>query len=1045
MKPKFWTIINLLLVMTFLVTACSKPTVTQTSAPTPVPTAASTTIATLAPAPTVAAEEPIYLSIIWHQHQPVYYKDPATGVYEKPWVRVHAAKDYVDMAAMLKNYPNIHVTFNLTPSLIRQLDDFAAGAKDLYWVTAEVPANQLSDEQKQFLLDRFFDTNRKVIGRFPRYLELLQKRDAGEQYTTQDFLDLQVLFNLAWTDPDWLAQEPLASLVAKGTNFQEADKATVFAEHLKLIEEVIPVHKELQDAGQIEVTMTPYAHPILPLLVSTRLALEANPDLTLPSKVFAYGQDAVDQINLGVQLYKDHFGIAPRGMWPAEGSVAQEIVNMVSAAGIKWMASDEGVLAASLGMDSFTRNAKEVVTEPDVLYRPYYVQGKQGGPVAMVFRDVVISDKVGFTYSGVSGTAAAKDFINRIHAIRDSLIASGKTGPHLVSVILDGENAWENYDNDGKEFLNSLYTDLSNDPLIRTVTPSEFLSLAPDQPKIEKLWAGSWINHDFTTWIGEDEENRAWDYLATTRELLQKYINGTRQATPEALQAAKNYMYIAEGSDWFWWFGADQNSGNDEAFDQQFRNTLKLVYASLGETPPTNLDVPIIPLTPVAADISSTGLITVTVDGKVSPGEWDAAGVYQASGGVMASGQAFFQDVAYGFSAKDLYLKITSLSGYKPPSLPTSIELYFQVPGSDPVNNLSRGLTLLGFPANRLIELKLDAGKLAGVNLYTSAGNETWGEPTTITTAAQTGSVFELALPLSQLGDATTGDQINLRALYTVGVDPSVSPMLGTSDILPGDGPAALVVPDLGTMNLVLDIADPEKDDYGPGSYTYPTDAVFPSGAYDILNFQVGSDAQNIVFKFTMRGPVENSWGSPNGLSVQTYDIYIDKDGDGKGGVNFLPGRNLALQEGFAWDYAITIEGWEPGIYIPGDAGPQRVATSSDFQIQPDSGQRKVTIRIPRSILGDDPENWKYAAMVLSQEGYPSSGVQRVRDVNQKSEQWRLGGGPVDTNHTRVIDFVWPDAGTQETWLSTYTPSQTTQTELTEQDFARVGMLVQAK
>ena len=314
MRSKVWICINIVMVMALLFSACSKPTATST--------------------PTTTAEEPIYLSIIWHQHQPVYYKDPETGVYEKPWVRLHAAKDYVDMAAMLKNYPNIHVTFNLTPSLISQLDDFQAGAKDLYWVMAEVPANQLTDEQKQFLLDRFFDTNRKIIARFPRYQELLQKRDAGSEYTTQDFLDLQVLFNLAWNDPDWLAQEPLASLVSKVSNYQESDKAIVFTEQLKLISEVIPTHKELQDAGQIEVTMTPYAHPILPLLISTRLALIANPTMDLPNKDFAYGQDAIAQVQLGVQLYQDHFGRAPRGMWPAEGSVAQEIVNMVSDAGI---------------------------------------------------------------------------------------------------------------------------------------------------------------------------------------------------------------------------------------------------------------------------------------------------------------------------------------------------------------------------------------------------------------------------------------------------------------------------------------------------------------------------------------------------------------------------------------------------------------------------------------------------------------------------------------------------------------------------------------
>ena len=287
----------------------------------------------------------------------MYYKDPETNLYIRPWVRMHAAKDYVDMAAMLENYPTIHATFNLTPSLIRQLDDYANGAKDLYWHIAEIPADQLSDEEKKFILDRFFDTNRETIGRFPRYQGLLALRDGSPTRCmptpSRIYRDLQVLFNLAWNDPDWLAQEPLATLVAKGRDFAKSDKGIVFDEQLKLIEEVVPLHRKLQEAGQIEVTMTPFAHPILPLLVNTQLARVALPDLELPSLPFIYGQDATAQVQLGVQFYEDHFGVPPRGMWPAEGSVAQQIVTMVSRAGLQWMASDEGVLAKSLGMDSF--------------------------------------------------------------------------------------------------------------------------------------------------------------------------------------------------------------------------------------------------------------------------------------------------------------------------------------------------------------------------------------------------------------------------------------------------------------------------------------------------------------------------------------------------------------------------------------------------------------------------------------------------------------------------------------------------------------------
>lgn len=1049
MKHIIRSVIYGMLILSMGLAACTTSTPTPVPGPTSLP--ADPTIPPIEPTPTslveptsiAEGEAPIYLGIIWHQHQPVYFKDPETGVYVKPWVRVHATKDYVDMAAMLEQYPDVKVTFNLTPSLIRQLDDLQAGAKDLYWTTAEVPADQLSEEQQQFLLERFFDTNRKIIARFPRYQELLEKRESGEGYTTQDFLDLQVLFNLAWTDPDYLGQEPLKGLVEQGRDFVESDKTTLFNEHERLISEVIPIHKKLQDSGQIEVTMTPFAHPILPLLVSTDLAKQAMPDAELPAKRFIYGQDAIEQVNRGVQLYEEHFAQKPRGMWPAEGSVAEEITNIVANAGIQWMASDEGVLANSLGFPAFTRDGKEVVSEADKLYRPYYVQGAQGTPVAMVFRDVNLSDKVGFQYSGMPGAMAAQDFIDRIHAIREALEASGAPGPHLVSVILDGENAWENYENDGKEFLNTLYELLSNDPMIKTVTPSEFLAIAPEQPMIENLWAGSWINHDFATWIGEEEENKAWEYLADTRAMLQKYINGIRQApNEEALQQAITLMYIAEGSDWFWWYGADQNSGNDESFDQQYRDTLKQIYLTLGEEPPADLNVPIIPLRTVGVDQASSGLFTPLIDGQEEEGEWGAGGVYLAEGGVMAAARPYFESLIYGFDSKHLFLKVNHDPNYPTPANLSNVEIYLSMPGDTPQSNFSRGGSLLGFPANYLVKAEYTNGQLNSAGLFIAGKDGAWQDQAVAgVEGAAGGQILELAVALENLGKPETGDKFRLRAFYNESdsTDSASAPL--DLDQLPGTGPAEVSVPDLGTSTVILDIQDPEKDDYGPGTYTYPKDAVFTAGSFDALNFQVSFDETNIIFKLTLRGPVENVWGSPNGLSIQTVDIYLDQDGDGQGGSAMLPGRNLALQAGFAWDFAITAEGWEPGIYTPSDQGAQKIATSSQFSVQTDPGQRKITIRVPKSLLGETPESWRYAALVLGQEGYPSSGVLRVRDVNQNAEQWRFGGAPADTNHTRVMDLIWPEAGQQEDWLSRYTASQAAQGDLSVQDFAQVAML----
>jgi alpha-amylase/alpha-mannosidase (GH57 family) len=550
----------------------------------------------------------LYLALMWHQHQPMYAKDPDTGAYTRPWVRVHATKDYYDMAAILEQYPEVKATFNLTPVLIRQLDDFAAGAKDLYWVLAEKPAASLSREDKRFVLQRFFDANYShVIGRFPRYQELLEKRGGdGEReietalgsFSVEDFRDLQVWFNLAWFDPDFLQRPPLQQLVQKGRGFSEQDKGVLFSEALKVIRSVIPEHRKLQDRGQIEVITTPYAHPLLPLLYNSDLASKGDPGAELPQR-YSYPQDVIAQLARSVEIYRAHFGRKPQGLWPAEGAVGQEIVKLVADAGYRWMASGEQVLAQSLGLGGFNRDSAELTRQADELYRPYYVQYRNGPRVGMVFRDNRLSDLIGFEYSGTPGEVAAEDFMQRLEAIRQELRRNGAEGPHLVSVILDGENAWEYYPNDGKEFLHALYRKLSESRTIRTVTPSEFLQMFPEQRELDQLWWGCWFTPDYSTWIGEPEENLAWDYLGRTRSALAQYDFYRRKSTtPERLARAQDLMYLAEGSDWFWWYGSDQDSGVDESFDGCFRSLLSGVYGALGGPVPDFLRVPIIPTPP---------------------------------------------------------------------------------------------------------------------------------------------------------------------------------------------------------------------------------------------------------------------------------------------------------------------------------------------------------------------------------------------------------------------------------------------------------------
>ncbi|HHS98166.1 MAG TPA: glycoside hydrolase [Chloroflexi bacterium] len=1012
-----------------------------TSTPTAIPPSPTAT-----PTPIPSPEDVIYLAIIWHQHQPVYYKDPATGVYAKPWVRVHAAKDYYDMAAILQDYPDVHVTFNLTPSLIRQLDDFAAGATDMYWEMTMVPADRLTDEQKWFILRYFFDINPKIIDRFPRYVELREMRpgasdadiqQAMEVWTPQDYRDLQVLFNLGWTDPDFLAQEPLASLVAKGRDFTEEDKATVLNEHLRILKEVIPLHRQMQESGQIEVTMTPFAHPILPLLIDTSLAAQAMPDAELPSPAFRFGKDAVAQVELGVQYYRDHFGTDPRGMWPAEGAVAQAMVGLVGRAGLRWMASDELVLAHSLGMDGFTRDSQDVVQEADLLYRPYWVQetgGMEAPPVAILFRDHVLSDRVSFTYSGMDGEAAAQDFVDRVHAIHRQLQEQGAEGPHLVTVILDGENAWEYYDNDGKAFLHTLYRLLSEDPTIVTVTPSEYLDQFPPEETIEDLWAGSWVDGTFSTWIGEEEENKAWEYLYQVRDILFKYEAGYKEIDPERLDAAREMMYIAEGSDWFWWYGADQDSGQDETFDLQFRETLKEVCRRLGEEPPAFLDVPVIPQRAQPPTQPATDLVSPAVDGAAGEEEWAAGGYYDAT-----TSDAF-ERLYYGFDGQALYLRLDGRQNWETllatDSGPAYLGFYLSVPGDWPSNPFSRWggrQTVLGFGATHLLEVGLSSAAL-----YIADGEGGWvpvDQPPG-PTVAFSGRTLEAAVPFTPLNpELDTGDRLSLRAVLSAGPEGAVEDLA----LMPEGGPAQLVVPDLGRTTIVLEVADPEGDDHGPGSYTYPTDSVFRAGVFDLTGFSVGYDEQSVVFKFTVRGPVDNPWGSPTGLSLQAFDVYIDQDGPASGARLLLPGRNAALTADYAWDWALWINGWTPTLYRVGpDGEPEEVR--AEIRVLPDPGQRKVTVKVPRSVLGDDPASWQFLALLLSHDGY---GPYSLREIEPEPSQWQCGGRPDATNYPRIFDVAWPADGTpsQEAMLSDYPPSQEPAEELGPDDFAQLRML----
>ncbi len=492
-------------------------------------------------------------------------------------MRLHGSKDYLDMVLILQNYPKIHQTFNLVPSLIEQIEDYLSGnIKDKFLELTRKPVPELTDAEKSFILNNFFSINPdKAISVHPRYYELYLNKQSGKVLSSQDFLDLQVWFNLSWIDPFFRDAIPqLKRIEGKGRFFSEEEKNIVLDIQLKILKDIIPTYKEFVKKGQIEVTMSPYYHPILPLLADTSIAKEANKKTVLPKIKFSYIQDADVQIEAAVKFYQERFGDKLKGMWPSEEAVSEHILPLFIKSGLSWIVADEGVLFKSL-------KAKKRNTR--LLYQPHLLKRKDGD-LNIVFRDRNLSDLLGFVYHTWNSVDAVKDFIGHLEKINSSF----KGEDILVAIAMDGENAWEYYKNDGHDFLELLYQRLSESENIKTVTISEYLKDHPVKHPIRRLAAGSWIYTEFGKWIGNPHKVKAWEWLTLARQELEKSINSNANID---LSLALKQMYILEGSDWFWWYGEDYPG----YFDGLFRMHMINLYTLLKKEIPEYLNKPLTP------------------------------------------------------------------------------------------------------------------------------------------------------------------------------------------------------------------------------------------------------------------------------------------------------------------------------------------------------------------------------------------------------------------------------------------------------------------
>jgi len=611
----------------------------------------------------------IHLVVLWHMHQP-QYRDPETGRYVLPWTRLHALKDYWGMVNILEEFPNFHATFNVVPSLGLQLEEYASGTFNESWFDlAFRDAEQLSKEDKAEILQRAFQVNHeRLLSRWPRFLELYEwSRQAGGAqatvtFTPRDWRDLQLLSQLAWMEEEWIARDPLINkLSAKGKDFTEKDKNALKLKQLEFLRLVLPIYREAAARGQIEISTTPFYHPILPLVCDSDIARIANPSTPLPRRAYRHPEDAREQLRRAIEYHQRVFGVKPAGLWPSEGSVSDETLRIAAEEGFQWFGTDEGVLGRTLNV-GFFREASGLPANAERLYRPWHVQMGATG-ITGLFRDHHISDLIGFVYSRMDAKAGAADLHGRLRAIGERVQSKQ---PVTVSLFLDGENAWEYYPGNGREFLREFYGRIQSDPDFRALTASEAIAAAGEIPQTTGIFPASWINANFDVWIGHAEDVQAWDYLWDAREVFSRSEDARAQGrkdapTEEALQQAKESLLAAEGSDWCWWYGPEHSTANDAEFDALYRKHLTGVYRALGKVAPDELAKPIKRQPERALHLHPSEYLRVDVNGRdTSYFEWLGAGLYspERRSGAMHGRIFYLHELRYGFEPQRLCIRL---------------------------------------------------------------------------------------------------------------------------------------------------------------------------------------------------------------------------------------------------------------------------------------------------------------------------------------------------------------------------------------------------
>ncbi|MBP66790.1 MAG: hypothetical protein CMA67_05990 [Euryarchaeota archaeon] len=1015
------------------------------------------------PAAAGKVDDALNLAIVFHQHQP-YYKNKLTGMYEMPWVRVHAMTEYVDSPGILAD-TNTKVTYNLVPSFIEQLVDYhEQETLDVHtdiakrsWATGGYPnATDLELHTMQF--QSFWNSgwiynvsaeDSKLGWLYPssdRYKELYDATLHNLKPATimdddllppQDFLDLQVLWYLYQFSPDYVLgtynsshrDQGLIDLFMQNGNYDLADLNYVLDAQHAHMGNVLPMYSELAAQGQVELTTTPYYHPIMPLLMMDGWTMEDG----IRVNKEAWPEDVQNHLITGMDLFEQELGFRPTGMWPSEEAVSPAMVQPVTDVGIEWMVTDEEILKQSTDQNGAYIDVEDATN----LATPWKVTGVDGGEVAVIFRDRVISDRIAFQYGTMTPEAAVSDFIAYLDNIRQQLLDAGEDpSEYLLTVALDGENwmfmsEFQHQDN-ARPFMSEWYGRLATHPTIVTTTPSEFLETEPTLPEIQTIGTGSWIDGTLRTWAGEEEESLAWQRLVEARQKLVKF----EEDYPDdpGLEAAWESLYIAEGSDWFWWYGLDQDSGYDENWDVLFKVHLSNIYRAVNlDLPPYLQDLWTNPAVPSPA---ASAIIEPMIDGVALPGEWDGAARYEAP----VEGNPFdIEEFYIGYDASNVFVRVdattvdqlanTSLEGASP-----DLALYFMQPNAVNFNEAETnfrtyyGNQILGFPSKYMVAFDFDTLRDDGRakwSLFSAKGKNGEQEQWVRTGSSSLGGcavqdVYEFMIPWSEIGLAP---RYSTRIKVVASLATSLAYGDGVDTEMAPPAPAEVVLPDLEQWVTLLELDDAIGDETGDGDYIYPLSSDFATpnngGLWDAKKLTIRQSAWNAQFILEM-DEMTDIWSLSNGFSHQIVQIYVDQGETSYGSTEMLSGANALIDDAWAWEVAISGTG-EPGAVLAVQS--QTGSTSSrGVDVSGDVDAKTITFTVSKDVIGDDIPNYRYIVVIGSQDGF---GTGKWRDVDASPSTWTLGGGSDPASDDgidydpNIIDMILNGSG-QEEMLSSY-------------------------